>query len=61
MENASIHYAGIVKKRILEKFEWVPIFDVAYSPQYNPIETYLAAIKHKYRENSLAGRKKVEG
>ena len=48
MDNLSCHKApDSIKKMQQLNYRWV--FKVAYSPDYNPIETTFAKVKHKFR------------
>ena len=48
MDNLSVHKSpDSIKKMQQLNYRWV--FNVAYSPDYNPIETTFAKVKHRFR------------
>jgi|TARA_B100000524_G_scaffold332993_1_gene220544 transposase len=48
MDNLSVHKTpDSIKKMQQLHYRWV--FNVAYSPDYNPIETTFAKVKHRFR------------
>jgi len=48
MDNARIHHAKIVKKN-MDNLKLKTLFNVAYMPEYNPIEKMFSIMKHKIR------------
>lgn len=56
MDNCTVHKTKQVKKKILIDYKWLPIFNVAYCPQYMPIEFFFSALKHKYKQLMLEDR-----
>ena len=52
MDNLNVHRSNKVRD-YMEENDMMPIFNIPYSPQYNPIEVYFAHIKNHYRKEKL--------
>lgn len=52
MDNATIHHSRVVKAFMLER-GLEGIFNVAYSPQYNPIEIVWSQVKAGFKKTKL--------
>jgi transposase len=48
MDNCSVHHSKIVTK-FLRDLSITAIFNVPYSPEYNPIERVWAIVKNQYK------------
>ena len=46
-DGCSVHKTPTAVKTI-KKYEWEPILNVAYSPDFNPIENYFGLIKKRF-------------
>jgi transposase len=51
-DNCSVHHSKLVKK-FAEEQDIVVIFNIPYSPQYNPIEVVWSLVKQKYKKAKL--------
>ncbi len=49
MDNMRVHHSHISKESYRE-LELTPIFNIAYSPQFNPIESVFSMIKSNYKK-----------
>ena len=52
MDNLSVHHSKVVKTHMRE-LGFKAIFNVPYSPQYNPIELVFGLIKHRFKKLRL--------
>lgn len=52
MDNCRVHHSKKVKKHLSE-LGVTPIFNVPYSPQFNPIEKYWAMVKMYFKRMKL--------
>lgn len=48
-DGLSVHKTRAVQDTIMREMGWLPIQNVAYQPNANPIEGYFAIIKRSYR------------
>ena len=53
MDNLAVHRSNIVKDH-MAKLSFIPIFNIAYSPQYNPIEGIFGLVKRTYKSLNTA-------
>jgi transposase len=61
MDNMRVHHSN-VSKEAYKELELTPIFNIAYSPQFNPIESVFSMIKSNYKKlllKSLIEKHKV--
>ena len=58
MDNCTVHHSKLVTAYLREHNVRV-IFNVPYSPQYNPIELYWGLVKNLYRRTKLAATLKA--
>jgi len=49
MDNLSVHKTLSVRP-VIQELGIVPIFSVAFSPQYNGIESYFFLVKQEYKK-----------
>lgn len=49
MDNLQVHKTAAMMK-LYEELDILPIFNVAYSPQFNGIESYFSLLKGKYKQ-----------
>ena len=49
MDNMRVHHSG-VSKQAYESLKIIPVFNIAYSPQFNPIESVFSMVKAKYKK-----------
>jgi transposase len=52
-DGLSVHKMKASWELILKEFSWIGILNVAYSPDFNPIELYFSMIKREFRKNLL--------
>ncbi len=52
MDNCSVHHSKLVTQ-FLESNHILRIFNVPYSPQYNPIEHYWGLVKNAYKRHKM--------
>jgi len=49
MDNMRVHHSRVSKEAYKELY-LTPIFNIAYSPQFNPIESVFSMIKSNYKK-----------
>ena len=49
MDNMRVHHSR-VSKEAYKELDLTPIFNIAYSPQFNPIESVFSMIKSNYKK-----------
>jgi transposase len=49
----SVHKTRTVQDALMREFGWLPILNVAYEPNANPIEGYFGVLKRHYRREVL--------
>ena len=52
MDNMRVHHSR-VSKEAYKELKLTPIFNIAYSPQFNPIESVFSMIKSNYKKQLL--------
>jgi transposase len=52
MDNMRVHHSRLAKE-MYEKLKLVPLFNIAYSPQFNPIECVFSMMKANYKRMFL--------
>ena len=52
MDNTRVHHSR-VSKEAYKELKLTPIFNIAYSPQFNPIESVFSMIKSNYKKQLL--------
>jgi len=59
MDNLSVHHCKEIKEKLLIK-ELVPIYNLPYTPELNPIEEVFSTIKQHLRQTMITGLNKLE-
>ena len=49
MDNMRVHHS-LLSKEAYQELKLIPIFNIAYSPQFNPIESVFSMIKQAYKK-----------
>jgi hypothetical protein len=52
MDNLQVHISPLVMKAF-DDLDIIPIFNLSYSPKYNPIESVFSQVKFKFKRERL--------
>lgn len=48
-DGLSVHKTSSIQDALMREFGWLPMLNIAYQPNNNPIEAYFSVIKRAYR------------